>query len=348
MLYTLLECFFFRPLVIAGTLSLLSGLSVARQSPVRLTGTAMATTYEVIYTGTDVDSDVLQNDIDSLLTVITGVFSTYDPESTLAKINASRDTTIFHAVEEEFAAVFNLAYSIYQDSNGAFDPAIGPLTLAWGIAAAPGDTPDDDQLARLRTASNMRYFKLSDRPPWTIKKSFPEAALDYNGIAKGYAVDKISEVLRSRGLTQFLVELGGEIRAVGTRSDNHAWQIAIEHPFVSEAVAQTVLSASDISVATSGNYRSVRYAEGRKIVHTIQPRSGLPEFNDLLSVTVLADDCATADAYATALMVMGSKKAKTFLIDRPFLDAYLMIGQNETPFEVYATPGFRRRLVESN
>jgi len=328
------------------TALLVAGPIKARQSETRLSGRAMATTYEVVYANPEVDPTALQANIDSLLVSLTDIFSTYDSNSTLSKINDSSDSTILHVVEDDFAEVFIRARKIYHDSDGAFNPAIGPLTLAWGIAAEPGDLPDESRLARLRAASEMSHFMISASQPWTIRKSDPEAALDYNGIAKGYAVDKISELLFQYGLDDFLVELGGEIRTAGNHPGGRSWQIAIEYPLVSESKAQTVLSIDNISVATSGNYRSVRYYQGRKIVHTIKPQSGLPEFNDLLSATVIAADCATADAYATALMVMGSEKAITFLSDRPHLDAYLMIGQDETNFDVYVTPGLKERIVE--
>jgi thiamine biosynthesis lipoprotein len=320
---------------------------MAYQDGSRLLGRAMGTTYEVVYSNESADSVAIRVSIDSLLLSLTDVFSTYDPNSTLSKINASRDTSVSHIVRADFETVFSLAREIHMDSDKTFNPAIGPLTLAWGIAATAGDLPDEERLVRLRTASNMNHFHLIDGTPKRIRKSDPEAALDFNGIAKGYAVDKMFAFLRSKGLDQFLVELGGEIRTSGSHPDGRAWQIAVEYPSAYDSKAQTVLSVSDASVATSGNYRSVRYVRGRKIVHTIEPRSGLPKSNDLLSVTLIADDCATADAYATALMVMGSKRAITFLADRPHLDAYLMIGQDSQDFEIYLTPGIKQRLVNN-
>lgn len=319
--------------------------SIESHSAIRLSGEAMATTYDIVYVGASVDSADIQLGIDDLLTAQTMMFSTYDSSATLAKINSSRDIDEAHGVGDDFAHVFTLSQQIYKDSDGTFNPAIGPLTLAWGIASEAGEIPSDSRLKRLLEASDVKHFQISDSRPWTIRKADPEAALDFNGIAKGHAVDKIYEYLFSRGLNQFLVELGGEVRTAGNHPDGRAWQIAIEYPAVSEMRAQAVLSINDVSVATSGNYRSVRFDQGRKIVHTIKPQTGQPEDNDLLSVTVIAKDCATADAYATALMVMGGEKAKIFLSEHPELDVYLMIGEDEKNLEVFATPGLEKRLV---
>jgi FAD:protein FMN transferase len=333
-----------------------SPTTCAGQSVNRLSGRAMATTYEIVYGGprtgsaARTDSLLLQAEIDSLLHSLNSVFSTFDKNSEVSRINNSRDTTIVHVVGNEFADVFQRASDIYFDSGKTFNPAIGPLSLAWGIASDENHIPDEAQLQRLRKASSLRHFRLSTDDPsipsrWQVNKYDSLAALDFNGIAKGYAVDKMAMLVAARGHSDFLVEFGGEIRTSGNHPQGRPWQIAIEFPGVSVSKAQTVLSISDISVATSGNYRSVRYREGRKIVHTLQPQTGLPESNDLLSVTVLAADCTKADAFATAFMVMGSERAIKFLSERQDLDAYLMIGQSEQDFEVFYTPGMQKRLV---
>ncbi len=341
-------------LAVLGVITLSVFPATAQLESVRFSGKSMSTTYEVVYAVTNEvasrNTEGLQAQIDSLLKDLNASFSTYDPASTISLINASRDTSKLHLVKEDFAIVFRRASEIYFDSGKTFNPAIGPLTLAWGIASTTEEMPDEALLERLQSASNMTHFLLSANGTSpslirTVQKYDSLAALDFNGIAKGYAVDKMAELMRDWGYGQFLVELGGEIRTVGNHPTGRPWQIAIEFPSISESRTQAVLSISDVSVATSGNYQTVRYAQGVKIVHTIEPRAGRPHASDLLSVTVLAHDCMTADAYATALMVMGSEKAIEFLASRPDLDAYMLIGQDETDFEIYHTAGMKARLI---
>ena len=325
---------------------------------VQISGHTMATSYELVYVGQGADSVAIRSDVDDLLSLQVGYFSTYDSSTTISQINASRDTSISHLVSQDFHDLFLASQDVFNHSNGLFNPAVGAYTLAWGISSGVESIPSEKRLERLKSASQMNQFQISDSEPWYLKKHDENAALDFNGIAKGYAVDKVVEYLLSRGLSQFLVELGGEIRTVGNHPDGRSWQVAIEYPSAAVDRVQAVLSISDIAIATSGNYRTVRYQEGIPIVHTIQPRTGVPESNDLMSVTVIAVDCTTADAYATALMVMGSNDAISFLSTRPDLEAYLTIGETDlgqdntngpySDIEVYITPGFQARITATN
>jgi thiamine biosynthesis lipoprotein len=318
----------------------------SQASTIRLSGRAMGMTYHILYDQSGPDSSSMHNAADSVLTSLTHIFSTYDSTSVLSQINSSRDVSIRHVVGKDFAHVYKRSEAISDITDGAFNPASGPLTAAWRETGSNGFLMTDSLLQARRDASGFSFFAISDDAEKTLTKRHAQAALDFNGIAKGYAVDQIATFFLERGVRRFLVELGGEIRTSGTHPDGRDWQIAIERPISPNADAQAVISISDVSVATSGNYRTSRFDGDSKIVHIIDPASGRPAFNDLLSVTVIAEDCMTADAFATALMVMGSEKAVHFLTEHSAIDAYLIIGKEEQAYEIYATPGFKKRLIE--
>ena len=210
-------------------------------------------------------------------------------------------------------------------TDGAFDPTVAPLVNAWGFGFKSGQLPDSAQVDSLLALVGLRHIRLQEG---RVVKDNPLSILDFSAIAKGYGVDRAADVLRSHGIKNFMVEIGGEVVTEGTNEKGEAWRIGINKPVEDStsvnAELQEVISLSGKAVATSGNYRNFYVKDGRKIAHTINPLTGYPVQQDILSSTVIASTCAEADAFATAFMVMGLKKAQEVLASQPALEAYFI------------------------
>ena len=308
----------------------------------------MGSEYAVIAALPEIRIEGLKERIEHELNRLSSIFSLYDEHSELSRLNISTDTTISHTVSPEFARLFIRADSLRRFTEGAFNPAVGPLTDGWGISGPVARIPDSTDLQARLNASRISFFELSAGPPWTISKSSPHARLDLNAIVKGYAADAVGGILREHGSDNFLFDLGGELVLAGRPAGRDAWSIAIEQPEGPGTRASRVISVTDIAIATSGNYRSVRRLEGQKIVHTIDPDTGRPLSNKVLSATVLADDCAFADALATALLVMGARRAMDFLQDNSEIRAYLILGGEDQAFETWSSPSFKSFVGDAN
>jgi thiamine biosynthesis lipoprotein len=302
-------------------------------------GATMGTTYEVtLQPGSDAGG--IQPEIDRLLDEINASLSTYLSDSIISTINASRDTDTPIRVDEHFDAVFGKALDIHLDTGGAFNPAIAPLVNAWGFGpSGPREEPDDAQIRHLLETARMDAF---DRTADGIRKRISESALDFSAIAKGYAVDRVAAALDGAGMTSYFVEIGGEVRTRGMHPDRRPWRIGIERPTADatdSATLQRVVALTDGALATSGSYRNYAVINGRRMTHILDPSTGYPETTSLLSVSVLARDAMTADAYATALMVMGLDEGLRFVESRPDLEAYF-IADGEGAFIERESTGF--------
>lgn len=291
-----------------------------------LDGATMGTTWQVKL----VDADEHQAGdtraaIDDLLTRLDrAVFSTWAPDSELSRLNASAPG-IAHAVSSDLLAVLALAQDIHARSRGAFDISIGPLVNLWGFGPQPVDSIPDAQAindARAQTGLDALHVDLAAGTV-TFTKTL---TLDLSGIAKGYAVDKVAELLHARGFTDFLVEIGGELRLQGRGPDGDGWEIAIERPQsgMPEAYARIGSAGDAIALAGSGDYRNFREVDGARYSHEIDPRSGRPVTHALASVTVISDTAASADAWATALMVLGPEEGRA-VADSEGLAAYFIM-----------------------
>jgi thiamine biosynthesis lipoprotein len=311
----------------------------------RLTGQTMGTTWSVsMHPAPDATAaaalrQLLQQRLDRL----NGLMSTYDPVSELSRFNDQASTDWF-AIAEDTAQVIELALAISQLTGGAFDISVGPLVELWGFGATPrGSTiPSADQIsARLALVG---YEKIGlRRQPAAISKRVPGLRIDLSAVAKGYAVDALAELLEQQGVNDYLVEIGGELRLAGTRSDGAPWRIAIEKPLegVREVAASFPLTGT--AVATSGNYRNFYQEDGQRYAHALDPVSGRPVRHQLASVTVLDQSCARADALATALLVLGEARGRE-LCEQHDIAAYFLIYEQDA-LVVYASPAFQR-LVE--
>jgi thiamine biosynthesis lipoprotein len=309
---------------------------------IRLAGFTQGTTYHITYKSKD-DRN-LKNEIDTLLADFDRSLSTYIPNSIISGINQN-DTNVIP--DKHFLTVFQKALDVYRRSNGAFDITIAPVVNAWGFGFTEKTDPDSNLIDSLLQYVGMNKVALKNGK---IVKQYPETMLDVNAIAQGYSVDVIAAYLDELGIRNYLVEIGGEVRTKGKNPRYETWTIGIDAPvdnnFVPGAMLQAKLLLKDGSLATSGNYRSFYEQDGIKYVHSIDPRTGYPVAGNLLSVTVLARDCMSADAWATAFMVMGLDKSVAFLKDQNDLQAYLIYSDTDGNYKTYTTKKMKRYIRE--
>lgn len=294
-------------------------------------GTAEGTSYSIIYQ--DEDGRNFQPDIILLLNSFERSLSVYDETSIISRVNRNESVV----VDSYFEEVFNKAKDIYAISEGAFDMSAEPLFKAWGFGAGERNVPDDNQIKELKKYIGMDKVRLEDR---RVIKSNPNIILNANAIAKGYSADIIARFLDEHGSFNYMVEIGGEIRVKGENLCGLPWRIGIDRPSEDNLIPgqdlQVVLEITDKGIATSGNYRQFYIEGGEKVWHTINPSTGYPVRNNLLSVTVVADEAITADAFATAFLVGGVDKAIEWIGKYPYIDA-LFICEEAGEYKVYCT-----------
>ncbi len=304
--------------------SLVIGLAVASVSacsrapePARFAGPTMGTMYHVTVSGADSSQArrAVQSAIDRVLVEVERHLSTYDDTSEIAQLN--RDES--HAWRDVSPVVFVVlqeARDVSELTAGSFDVTVAPLLSLWGFepGSAGGSAPvtfrapTSGQLERARTSVGYAKLELRRAPRMSVRKNASGMRLTVDGIAPGYAVDRIAAALRHLGHTDFIVEIGGEVRAAGQRPEGGPWRIAIEAPLATRREPLVGLRLRDAAVSTSGDYRDARIdTEGRRYSHTIDPRTGRTTAGALTAVTVIDADAIRADAYATALMVMGTE-----------------------------------------
>jgi thiamine biosynthesis lipoprotein len=287
----------------------------------------MGTTYRVTYVVSPGVTPPGGRAVEDLLQAINQSVSTYIPSSAISQINSSRDAEAWHPIDDHFAVLFRRSRSIYEDTHGAFNPAVGPLVDAWGFGSKPLDVlPDDSTIRKLLPTVSFDAFDLRDSP-LAVRKRIPEAQLDFGGIAKGYAVDAIAYLLDEAHVQDYLVEIAGEVRARGRHPDGKVWRVGIEKPSENALAAQhvqTIIELENRALSTSGDYRNYKVEDGKTLGHILDPRTGYPASNSLLSATVVARDAMTSDAYATALIVMGLDDAMKFVEDHSELSAYFI------------------------
>lgn len=259
---------------------------------------------------------------------VDGLMSTYKAESELSRFNASDSTGPF-PLSPELCELFEKALAVSAASGGAFDVTVGPLVNAWGFgsAAKAPEPPSEKMLDELRTRVGPDKLIL-DPANSTIRKTRPDVYCDLGAIAKGYAVDKASEALERAGIVNYMVEVGGEVRTAGTNAAGAPWRIAVEKPDFDGRSIQRVVPFSGLSMATSGDYRNYYEVDGKRVSHTINPRTGRPISHKLASVTVMDRECAMADAYATALMVLGPEQGMA-LAEKEGLAALFLVRERE-------------------
>lgn len=277
----------------------------------------------------------LQKEIETQLKSVNDALSMFDKKSIITAVNNNEPVKL----NDMFVNVFKLAQSISEDTDGAFDITVAPLVNAWGFGYKSGALPSQQDIDSIRAFVGYQKVKLSGM---RIQKEDARLTLDCSAIAKGYGTDVVARYFLREGIKNFMVEIGGEIVTHGVNPKRQQWSIGIEKP-VEDSLAmkselQTVLKVDDIAMATSGNYRNFYYKDGKKYAHTIDPKTGFPVQHNILSATVLAKQCAVADAYATAFMVMGLEKSKEVLARHKDLKAYLIYDDNGK-YGIWKSPG---------
>jgi len=291
----------------------------------KLSGPVFGTSYNVIYNS---DADYTQQ-FDSLFAVINHSMSTYIPDSDISRLNRNEPVTI----DEHFQKVFKTSEEIYNDTNGVFDPTIGAVVNAWNFGPE-GRIVDLDSLKIDSLMVGVGFNKIKRNGPIITKPS--ATFLDFNAIAKGYGVDVIGEFLEARNIENYLVEIGGEIRCRGRNIEkNLAWQVGLDQPrFDGEQSVYKAISLKDEAMATSGTYRKFKIDDnGNRYAHIIDTKTGYPSRTNILSVSVIAQDCMTADAYATAFQAMGIEHVSTFLESHPDLKVYIIFENDANELE---------------
>lgn len=300
-------------------------------------GTIFGTYYNITYK----HNDNLQNDIYDCLRNVDKSLSPFNKTSVITKINNNE------SIEPDslFVQVFTLAQEISENTHGAFDITVAPLVNAWGFGfkhGIPADSIAIDSIRRYIGHSTVAYDGKK------IVKKHPETMLDCSAIAKGFGCDEVARLLDSHGIENYMVEIGGEVVAKGKNDKSKPWTIGISKPVDEPSGAsneiQEIIHISNRSMATSGNYRNFRYEGERKLAHTIDPRTGYPVTHSLLSATVTAKDCATADAYATAFMVMGLEKAMELCKNNSEIDAYFIYTDETGNMQTAETDGMKRYM----
>ena len=301
-------------------------------------GMVFGTVYHITYQS----PQNLQKEIESQLAQVDASLSPFNKRSIITAINENRDTT----VNKMFTDVFTLAMKISDITDGSFDITVAPLVNAWGFGFKGGAMPTRHQVDSLKRLVGYRKVSLSNG---RVTKSDPRIMLDCSSIAKGYGCDVVAHYLRSKGIDNYMIEIGGEIVTRGISEKRLPWKIGVTKPTddslnVNQEI-QTVINVTDKAMATSGNYRNFYYKNGRKYAHTIDPATGYPVQHTILSSTVIADDCATADAYATAFMVMGLDKAKAVLSRHPELMAYFILAGADGNNDVWYSPSMKDKIA---
>ena len=308
-------------------------------------GEALGTTYQIKFFHPE--KLEIQNGLDSIFKVINNSMSTYQANSDISRINAG-DTAI--VVDEHFVKVYNYSRQIFEESNGFFDPTVGKLVNAYGFGPEMGNTQlGESKLDSIREFVGFNKITLS--PQNKIEKAQPGIFIDFNAIAKGYTVDVIAGYLDTKNVQDYLLELGGELVAKGiNRKKDQAWAVGIDNPLQDESSRslQAVVKLEDRAMATSGNYRKFRIdsVTGQRFVHTINPLTGLAEKSNLLSASVLAENCTLADGYATAFMALGFEKAVEMVNRIDNVDVFFIYTDEENNVKICTTPGFQNALLE--
>ena len=322
----------------AALISILLLIGCAPSEPVVIHGSTMGTTYNVKIVG-NVDADSMRQQIDVRLQRINDLMSTYLGNSELSQFNKTAPGEVVK-LSDETVQVLLMARKIFEMSGGKFDVTVGPLVNLWGFGPELGDqiVPGKEEIKAAMSQVGMKRLKLENG---TVVKT-AETYVDLSAIAKGFGVDEIASLLESKGFENYLVEIGGELRASGLNDRRKPWKIAVERPDVFQRVPYKTIDLVDMGMATSGDYRNYFEVDGKRYSHAIDPTTGYPITHNVASVTVLAKETAMADGLATAINVMGAESGLALAEDYNL--AVLVIVKTENGFSEKYSPAFERYL----
>lgn len=307
-----------------------------QQSEGLIFGTVFHATYQ--------SDSSLYDDIMKELKAVDASLSMFNPKSTLSRINRGESDKS----DEMLTAVLTMSQEISKATDGCFDVTVAPLVNAWGFGFKDGSLPDSAQVDSLLQFIGWKGITIEGN---RIKKQDERMVLDFSAVAKGFGVDCVASLFRKKGISNFMVEIGGEIVVRGTNPKGKEWNIGVNKPVEDSTSTnqemQTILRLSDCAMATSGNYRNYYISpDGRKLAHTIDPHTGYPVQHNILSSTVVAPTCAMADAFATSFMVMGLEKAKSVLEQHPELQAYFIYADKDANLKTWCSEGLKKQIAD--
>lgn len=269
--------------------------------------------------------------------------SMFNPNSTISQINSGKS----NETDSLLRTIFHIAREVSQATDGAFDITVAPLVNAWGFGFKHGALPDSLQVDSLRQLIGWNRISLKDNK---FFREDPRMIIDLSAVAKGFGSDCVAQMFRKHGINNFMIEIGGEVVTSGVSPKAKAWRIGVNKPQEDSTSTsnelQTILQMNNCAMATSGNYRNFYIDNGRKIAHTIDPKTGYPVQHSILSSTVIAPTCAIADAYATAFMVLGLEKSLQVLDKHPELMAYFIHTDKEGNYQVWKSPGIEALITQ--
>lgn len=311
-------------------------------------GDSMGTSYhvKVIASLEGEQQEAARGAIQAALDAVESKMSTYRPDSELSRFNQHSSTEPFQ-VSPETLEVFRIAQEVSRQSGGAFDVTVGPLVNAYGFGPEKREAPpSDEEVAKLRQRVGYRQLTL-DANAGTLSKARPDIYCDLSAVAKGYGVDAAAKALEALHLDRYMVEVGGEVRVRGLNAEGKPWQIAVEKPVTDGREIERVVPLINLSMATSGDYRNYYEENGRRISHTMDARTGKPIEHALASVTVLHPECAWADAYATAIDVLGPEEGYYLAVGQE-LAVLMILRRPDGSFVEKASPAFSQYVAKSH
>lgn len=334
---------------IASLIAISTLLFSCGKEALKIEGQTQGTTYHIIVS--DEDAQLTKLAIDSILSDFDRSLSAYIDSSVISKMNRAHGTYNIPVSDIYFIPCYQISQRIFLMTKGAFDPSVFPLVEAWGFMKKmknpPTQTQVDSLLQFVDFTPGVHHSLLEEKR--TYRKRDSRFRLDFNAIAQGYSVDVLAEYLQKKGMQNFFVEIGGEIRVQGLNPSGEPWNIGVDVPEESNsgrdgrAIGQ-VLSLKNGALATSGNYRKFYEKDGKKYAHTLNPRTGMPAENEILSATILGENAAESDGVATAIMVMGLTEAKIWLSKNTQYQALLNYALPNGSIGVYATAGMKKLL----
>lgn len=323
-------------------LLLLAACTPKKSEYLKIAGFAQGTTYHITYENSK--NEDYTADIDSILKAFDKSMSIYDSTSIISRIN-SNDPAV--EADKWFTDVFNASVRVNKLSHGAFDITVGPVINAWGFGSGEAVKHDSTYIDSLLQYVGMDKVRMEGHK---VIKQHPAVKIDVNAIAQGYSVDVVCDFFQEKGIKNYLVEIGGEVRGKGTNAKGAYWHIGIDRPkdgnIIPGEELQAIIEIKDKALATSGNYRKFFVEQGVKYAHTIDPKTGFPARNTLLSATVVCDNCADADAYATSFMVLGVEKSKEMLSQLKDVEVYFVYSNTEGAYETFFSEGMKKMIVE--
>lgn len=314
------------------------------KSEVQFTGQTMGTTYHIkVVAGTFQRTAFLKKKIDDRLKEINLSMSTYLKDSEISKFNAMTDTGRRFYMSDDFAQVITIADNIYGVSQGAWDGTVNPLVNLWGFGKVKREGfPSPEEVRAVLSLVGFRNYIEFDDHSKSLQKRHPNVTLDLGSIAKGYGVDQIAELIDKNGFKNYIVEIGGEIYASGVKADGNFWRVGVNTPKAEAGLNDVykVLKLQDKAMATSGDYRNFFEEKGQRFSHIIDPKTGYPVNNGVVSVSVMADNCTFADGLATALMVIGPEKGIPLINNLKDVECFFIVQGNDGNLKAYASTGF--------